>query len=157
MDHWLHIVGYGLLIFAVGVGASFWPNVIEYRDLVDDLEFCRLDLAQAKQDAEIKSQKAALALGNWKDWQGWAEDANKARDELEAELGETRTALFAARAYQEETHQKLLAALAKSSPPPQVIVIPAPIRKAEVKPRKRRYVTGKKKQERQEAHSWAWF
>jgi hypothetical protein len=157
MDHWTSVVGYGTLMAAVGFGAAFWPNVVEFRDLTDDLEFCQFDLATARTELETQASQAVHAKGRWQDWQGWAEDANKARTELEAELGKTRTALFAARAYQEQTHQKLLAALAKSAPPPQVVVIPAPIRKAEPKARKRRYAVGKKKAERQDVHSWAWF
>ena len=157
MDHWTSIVGYGTLMAAVGFGAAFWPNVVEFRDLTDDLEFCQFDLAQAQKDAKTKGSQAATALGRWQDWQGWAEDANKARGELEAELGKTRTELFAARAYQEGLSQRLMTALAKSDPPPEILVIPAPIRKAEVKSRKRRYAAGKKKVERQDVHSWAWF
>lgn len=157
MDHWTSIVGFGLLTASVGFGAAFWPSAVEFRDLNDDLEFCQMDLVAAQSALKARTTQATLAQGRWQDWQGWAEDANKARNALEAELGKTRTELFAARAYQEGLSQRLLAALAKSDPSPEILVIPAPIRKAEVKSRKRRYASGKKKVERQDVHSWAWF
>jgi len=145
---WPYLVGCVVLLIAAGFGAALWPSMVESVNAADDLAFCQVELFDTKAALSVKTDAAALAASRWRDWQSWAEDANKARIDLAAALEQSRAELFAARMYQEGLSQKLTAAQARE-PETVVVAIPYPVRKVTPVIRRKRA-----KPQPQMAHPW---
>jgi hypothetical protein len=130
MRDWLALGAGGIAV--IWAGFSLGPTT-DYANVADDLTFCQFDLADVKSALKERSAFASMAQSRWKDWQTWAEDANVARNELQAELERTRSDLLAARLYRPPV-------AAPEPPEPIVIAIPYPVKKPAPVTRKKRAV-----------------